>query len=89
MPKSKKRKMRYTPKSRPAQPQPLAAAAQPTTRTSEPAQTTAPQTMKTKGTTGKTQSIPQSTSVGTELKVISIVTVILVAAIVVLYFIFR
>jgi hypothetical protein len=88
MPKSKKRKMRYTPKSRPVQ-QPIATTAQPVERVSAPVQTTASPTIKTNRMAGKTQAIPQPSNIGTELKVIGVITVILLAAIVALYFVFR
>ena len=88
MPKSKKRKMRYTPKPRATQ-QPLAATAQPVERVSEPVQTTAPPNIRTNRMAGKTQAIPQPSNIGTELKVIGVITFVLLAAIVALYFIFR
>jgi hypothetical protein len=88
MPKSKKRKMRYTPRPKVAQ-QPLATAAQPGERVPEPVQMTTSPTIKTNRMAGKTQAIPQPRNIGTELKVIGVITFILLAAIVVLYFIFR
>lgn len=88
MPKSKKRKMRYTPRPRPVQ-QSLATTAQPVERVSEPVPTTASPTIKTNRMAGKTQAIPQPSNIGTELKVIGVITVILLAAIVALYFVFR
>jgi len=88
MPKSKKRKMRYTPRPKAVQ-QPLATTAQPVERVSEPVQTSASPITKTNRMAGKTQAIPQPSNIGTELKVIGVITVILLAAIVALYFVFR
>jgi hypothetical protein len=88
MPKSKKRKMRYTPRPKAAQ-QPLATTAKPVERVPEPAQTTASPTIKTNRMAGKAQAIPQPSNIGTELKVIGVITFILLVAIVALYFVFR
>lgn len=88
MPKSKKRKMRYTPRPKAVQ-QPFAATAKPVERVPEPVQTTASPTIKTNRMAGKTQAIPQPSNIGTELKVIGVITFILLVAIVALYFVFR
>lgn len=90
MPKSKKRKIRYTPKSKPAQ-QPLTATVQPVERTAEPLQASTPQTtaVKTSRMAGKVQAIPQPINITTELKVMGVITVVIIVAIVVLYFVFR
>jgi hypothetical protein len=89
MPKSKKRKMRYTPRPKTAQQQPLITTAQPVERIVEPVRTTASQPIKISRPAGKTQAIPQPVNIGTELKIIGVITIILLAAIVALYFVFR
>lgn len=90
MPKSKKRKTRYIPKPKLAQ-QPLTSTAQPVEHITEPVQATVPQTTAAKAsrTAGKAQAIPQPTNITTELKVMGAITVVILAAIVILYFIFR
>ena len=87
MPKSKKRKNRYVPKPRTIQPSPseLAPAAE-QSPVQALAQTAA---VKTSRIPDKTQPTPQIPSIGTELKIIGVVTIVLLAAIIVLYFIFR
>jgi hypothetical protein len=90
MPKSKKRKTRYVPKSRPVQ-QPLTTTAQPVERTTEPVRATAPQTttVKVKSMAGKVQAIPQPTNITTELKIMGSISALILVAIVLLYFAFR
>lgn len=95
MPKSKKRKMKHTPRRKAVQ-QPLATTAKPVERVPVPTQTAAPTEqaaaspkIKARHVTAKTQVIPQLSNVATELKVIGVITVILLLIIVALYFIFR
>jgi hypothetical protein len=91
MPKSKKRKMKYTPKPRAAQ-QPVTTAAQPVDPALKPVQAAVPltaATSKVKPMTGKAQAISQPANIGTELKVMGALTVVLLIAIVALYFVFR
>ena len=88
MPKSKKRKNRYVPRPStvrpsPSEPAPVIeqSAAQAVSQTSAAVRSSrAPE---------KTQAISLTPSIGTELKIIGVVTIVLLAAIVVLYFIFR
>lgn len=88
MPKSKKRKNRYVPKPRTVQQSASPISTQPVERPVQQTSTVIPAQAKISRTPEKVQVIPQ-TSVGTELKVISLVTIVLLASIVVLYFIFR
>lgn len=90
MPKSKKRKMKYTPKPRVAQ-QPVTTTTQPIGLASKPMQAAAPLTTVTKAKpmAGKAQAIPQPTNISTELKVMGAFTFVLLIAIVALYFVFR
>ncbi len=88
MPKSKKRKNRYVPKPRTAQPSPAGPA--PVVEQS-PVQAVAQTStaLRPGRTPEKTQPIAQSPGIGTELKIIGVITIVLLAAIIVLYFIFR
>jgi hypothetical protein len=88
MPKSKKRKNRYVPKPRTAQPSP---AGQAPIVEQSPVQAVAQTStaIRPGRTPEKTQPIPQTLSIGTELKIIGLLTTVLLAAIIVLYFIFR
>jgi hypothetical protein len=88
MPKSKKRKMRYTPRPKVSQ-QSSVPTAKPVERVAEPVPMTISQTVKPSRITGKTQVIPQPGNIGTELKIIGTITVILLLAIITLYFVFR
>jgi len=91
MPKSKKRKMKYTPKPRAAQ-QPVTTAAPPVELASKPMQAAAlltTATTKAKPMAGKAQAIPQPANISTELKVMGAFTFVLLIAIVALYFVFR
>ena len=95
MPKSKKRKMKHTPRRKAVQ-KPLATttkSVEHTTATTESATpietaTNAPK-IKARNITAKTQVIPQISNVATDLKTIGVITVILLAIIVILYFVFR
>ncbi len=88
MPKSKKRKNRYVPKPRTTQPSPSGPA---TVVEQSPTQavTQASAAVRSSRTPEKTQPIPQTPGIGTELKIIGVLTTVLLAAIIVLYFIFR
>jgi hypothetical protein len=91
MPKSKKRKTKYAQKRRVAQ-QPVSTAPKPVEPVSKPVQATVAPTAtmtKAKSTAGKTQAIPQPARIGTELRVMGFLTVVLLIAIVALYFVFR
>jgi hypothetical protein len=86
MPKSKKRKNRYIPKSRPVQQSPGA----PAQVIDHSAETSSAQVAAVKPVrVGDKAPAPQTPNIGTELKLIGIITVVLIAAITVLYFIFR
>jgi len=88
MPKSKKRKNRYVPKPRTVQPSP-SGPAQVVEQSPGQAVAQTSAAMRPGRTPEKTQPIPQTLSIGTELKIIGVVTTVLLAAIIVLYFIFR
>lgn len=83
--------MRYAQKRRVVQ-QPASTATKPVEPVSKPVQVTVTPTAtttKAKSAAGKTQVIPQPARIGTELRVMGILTVILLIAIVALYFVFR
>lgn len=88
MPKSKKRKNRYVPKPRTVQPSP---AGPDQVVEQSPAQAVAQTSAAVRPgrTPEKTQPIARTPHIGTELKIIGVVTIVLLSAIIVLYFIFR
>ncbi|OGN88836.1 MAG: hypothetical protein A2Z74_06855 [Chloroflexi bacterium RBG_13_46_9] len=88
MPKSKKRKNRYVPKPRTVQPPP-AGSAQVVEQSPAQAVIQTSAAVRPGRAPEKNQPMAQTPHIGTELKIIGVVTIVLLAAIIVLYFIFR